>query len=604
MAQVYLAQKDGSPDICVLKQLLGELAGHATAGKRFYREAHVASYLSHPNIARTIDAGFEDDAFCIAMEFISGRDVESMMHLLMRQGRMLPYEVSLAVTLGVLDGLAYAHDALDPEGNRLEVVHRDLSPRNIMLSFDGEVKIIDFGLARGRVDDFKTAPGMILGTLRYVSPEQAVADPIDRRSDLYSIAVVLYEMLTGRPLVSDGKPLEVLTEVVNRVPSLLSEMNPHLPIELDDVLAKALEKAPADRWQDAKAFADALRTAAGPLAQAPQESLGQFARSLFPKEQARAEHVIALGRLRYESLQRGDDEDVAMMTRAGVLPSDLESTDDLGSQTKTGYASDLTRTSFEPTRVATDETAMRTMLVRSSSTRATLLPNIVENLAATAVVAPFADTRIVTQVGPSRTPSVFRVPRQRSSWPWALAGSIIALGLAGFGAYRIAVPEEPQAVPLEAVIEPVKPALVAAHPAAIARNEGIAESAEIKAPANSPPPTHSPRPRPSPEASAKPAAPEPLRPLPEPAKAKPPTRQRSVTQRLEAMKQAQSIEEQQIQDVIATLNAMADKDPARYREALANIEMASRKLSERPVPAANLAKALDKLLQAARVIDP
>ena len=235
MAQVYLAQKDGSPDICVLKQLLGELAGHATAGKRFYREAHVASYLSHPNIARTIDAGFEDDAFCIAMEFISGRDVESMMHLLMRQGRMLPYEVSLAVTLGVLDGLAYAHDALDPEGNRLEVVHRDLSPRNIMLSFDGEVKIIDFGLARGRVDDFKTAPGMILGTLRYVSPEQAVADPIDRRSDLYSIAVVLYEMLTGRPLVSDGKPLEVLTEVVNRVPSLLSEMNPHLPIELDDV---------------------------------------------------------------------------------------------------------------------------------------------------------------------------------------------------------------------------------------------------------------------------------------------------------------------------------------------------------------------------------
>ena len=603
MAQVYLAQKDGSPDVCVLKQLLGELAGHATAGKRFYREAHVASYLSHPNIARTIDAGFEDDAFCIAMEFISGRDVESMMHLLMRQGRMLPYEVSVAVTLGVLDGLAYAHDALDPEGNRLEVVHRDLSPRNIMLSFDGEVKIIDFGLARGRVDDFKTAPGMILGTLRYVSPEQAVADPIDRRSDLYSIAVVLYEMLTGRPLVSDGKPLEVLTEVVNRIPNLLSEMNPHLPLELDDVLSKALEKAPADRWQTAKAFADALRAAAGPLAQAPQESLGQFARSLFPKEQARAAHVIALGRMRYEALQRGGDEDVAMMTRAGVLPSDLESTDDLGSQTKTGYVAELTRTSFEPTRVATDETAVRTMLVHSNSTQATLLPNIVENLAATAVVAPFADTRIVTQVGPSRTPSVFRVPRRRSLWPWALAGAaMVALGLAGFGLVKLANPGEPEAVPLEAVIEPVRPALVA-HPSAVARSEGTVEVAELKplaGPTSNPSPAapQSPRPRPSPEASAKPTAPDAPGGSPEPAKIKPSTRPRSMTQRLEAMKQTKNFDEQQFQEAIATLNDLADKDRVRYREAIADIDLASRKASQSPM------KAVDILLQAARVIDP
>lgn len=372
MAQVFIAQKDNAPEICVLKQLLGELETHATAGKRFYREAHVASYLQHPRIARTIDAGFEDGAFCIAMEFIAGRDVESLMHLLMRQGRMLPYELSLAVALGVLEGLEYAHEALDPTGAPLDLVHRDLSPRNVMLSFDGDVKIIDFGLARGKVDDFKTAPGMILGTLRYVSPEQAVADPIDRRSDLYSIAVVLYEMLTGRPLVRDGTALDVLTDVVQRVPDAICTRNPHLPRSLDPVLARALAKDPSERYPSAREFRLALEAAAGGLARAPRSAIGEFVTSHFPEDRTRALEQIELGRRRYaEQVGRGvralgqatlasesGPDDLGSRTRTGFVDTASLGGEDLASATRTGWMAPGglahseeaagTRTIFEP----------------------------------------------------------------------------------------------------------------------------------------------------------------------------------------------------------------------------------------------------------------
>lgn len=378
MAQVFIAQKDNAPEICVLKQLLGELETHATAGKRFYREAHVASYLDHPRIARTIDAGFEDGAFCIAMEFIAGRDVESLMHLLMRQGRMLPYELSLAVALGVLEGLEYAHEAKDPSGVPLDLVHRDLSPRNVMLSFDGEVKIIDFGLARGKVDDFKTAPGMILGTLRYVSPEQAVADPVDARSDLYSIAVVLYEMLSGRPLVRDGKALDVLTDVVQRIPEPITVRNPHLPASLDPVLARALAKDPNERYQTARELRRALETAAGSLARTPKGSIGEFVTSLFPQERDKALARLELGRRRHAELSGGRGaSQIGQQTLAGELELLSE---DAGSRTRTGFmdAGALSDAHASETRTGWVAPAGMTALDQRLATRTVVEPSFLD----------------------------------------------------------------------------------------------------------------------------------------------------------------------------------------------------------------------------------
>jgi len=504
MAQVFIAQKDNAPEICVLKQLLGELETHATAGKRFYREAHVASYLTHRRIARTIDAGFEDGTFCIAMEFIAGRDVESMMHLLMRQGRMLPYELSLSVAIGVLEGLEYAHDALDPDGAPLDIVHRDLSPRNVMLSFDGEVKVIDFGLARGKVDDFKTAPGMILGTLRYVSPEQAVADPIDRRSDLYSITVVLYEMLTGRPLVRDGKALDVLTDVVQRVPESLSVRNPHLPVALDPVIAKALHKRPEDRYQTAKELRLAIEEAAGDLARIPRAAVGEFVTGLFPKEKEKAHELIERGRRRHQELSRNKGvPDRNEMTMAGVGPRDMTPPDDPRSRTRTGYHApdddpgSMTRTAWLSDGQVDPMGATRVSGYEPS--RGDPTSPVVMSPGDSTRVTPFDDRTSTMDMSATRVTPASSILIEPASNNWARLGVTATIAIAALGVLLIwastrrneVATVAPGTRPTEVAALPPPGALPGALPAAA--SPGVVVS---------PPPV--PRPSPSPAATTAP----------------------------------------------------------------------------------------------------
>jgi serine/threonine-protein kinase len=284
MADIYVAQRSGEDDICVIKQLHEHLAKDQIVGNRFYREARVASALNHPNIARLTDAGREGDLFYLAMEFIAGQDVETMMFKLMEQRKMLPPQLSISVTLKVLEALHYAHEFHEPETNKhLEIVHRDLSPRNVMLTYSGEVKVIDFGLARTNLGDFRTAPGMVLGTLRYMSPEQAVAEPVDRRSDIYTWAVVLYEMLSGRPLVMGANAHEVLHAVVTQEADPLSTKNPDLPRGLDRVLERGMAKDRRERFETAKEFHDALEQAAEGML-ATEAQIGRFVTDLFPDE--------------------------------------------------------------------------------------------------------------------------------------------------------------------------------------------------------------------------------------------------------------------------------------------------------------------------------
>lgn len=308
MAEIFLAQKHGSPDVCVVKQLHAHLAKDTgpsgqVVGARFLREAQVAALLDHPHIAKLTDARREDSgAFYLAMEFIAGQDVETMMFRLMEQRKMLPPELSVTVTLDVLEGLHYAHEKRSPDGRPLEIVHRDLSPRNVMLTYEGRVKIIDFGLARTNLGDFRTAPGMVLGTMRYMSPEQAVAEPVDRRSDIYSWSVVLYEMLSGRPLVMGANATEVLHHVVTQMPPPLSSLNPTLPKALDAVLERGLAKNRNERYDTADELRQALIEAAGPLASLDDDRhalIGRFARELFPQEHAETMAML-------ESIERGE----------------------------------------------------------------------------------------------------------------------------------------------------------------------------------------------------------------------------------------------------------------------------------------------------------
>ncbi len=296
MAEIFLAQKNGSNEVCVIKRLHDHLARDPIVGSRFVREAEVAALLHHKNIARLTDAGHEGGAFYLAMEYIPGRDLETLIFRLRRNRRLPPYSLTLAIGLEVLEGLEYAHNYRGPDGMHLEIVHRDLSPRNIMLTYSGAVKIIDFGLARTNLGAFRTAPGMVLGTLKYMSPEQAMAEPVDHRSDLYSWAAVLHEMLTGRATVAGKNAQEILYGVLTEVPEPVSRLNETLPKALDPVFEKALTKERDQRFQSAAEFREALRVAGESLGIAEKGSIGQFTTEMFPEEYQRAMSLLRRAR--------------------------------------------------------------------------------------------------------------------------------------------------------------------------------------------------------------------------------------------------------------------------------------------------------------------
>lgn len=305
MATVHVAQRDGDPRLCVLKQLHLRLTDHEETSRRFYREAHIASQLNHPGIARVVDAGVEDGVFCIALELIAGQTVEQIIRRARARGGTLPFEVSIHILLQALDALVHAHELSGPDGTPLGLVHRDLSPRNIMVGYDGHAKLIDFGIAKGRVDDHQTAVGVLMGTPYYMSPEQARALEVDPRSDLYTLGAVFFELLTGHRLVSAKGRARILMAVVQDPTPKLSVRNPLAPPELGPVLEKALEKDPDRRFPTARSFRAALfeayeaalaRARSAPpterLHRVGVEQVGRFLQELMPEGEARARALL------------------------------------------------------------------------------------------------------------------------------------------------------------------------------------------------------------------------------------------------------------------------------------------------------------------------
>jgi serine/threonine-protein kinase len=293
MTQVFVARKEGRLEICILKRLLHNLENNPTAIARFGREAKIAQHLDHPRIAKLLDASVQDFTFCIASEFIIGETLDAALARVVDTGKTVPLQVVAPLALGILDGLDHAHTATDPSGRPLQIVHRDLTPAAIVLAFAGDVKILDFGVARASVDDFKTSPGMAVGSIEYMSPEQARSLPLDQRSDLYTFSAVLYEILTNRPAVRAGGVLETLKSVTGDRPPPLISIRADLTKELAAVVEKGLEKDPARRWQSAAEYRAALANAFGRFAGSSLDSVGDFLRNVMPEEEQRAVELLA-----------------------------------------------------------------------------------------------------------------------------------------------------------------------------------------------------------------------------------------------------------------------------------------------------------------------
>jgi serine/threonine-protein kinase len=276
MGVVYRAKDPALDRVVALKTIIlsDDADGRKEYEKRFALEARAAGKLNHPNIVTTFDFGEEGDLGYLAMELLEGTDLRTRL----KKGP-LPAAEAVEIAVQVADGLGFAHER--------GIVHRDIKPGNIMLLERGGAKIMDFGIARMRSDDFKTSTGMVVGTPRFMSPEQITGGSVDPRSDLFSLGAVLYEMLTGEMLFAGADSPQIAHNVTTLEPEPPSRRNPQVTSLLDFVVARALKKDPAVRYQDAYELAADLRTSLAELQnQAPTQTRRDTTRTvkLAPKK--------------------------------------------------------------------------------------------------------------------------------------------------------------------------------------------------------------------------------------------------------------------------------------------------------------------------------
>ncbi len=297
MAEVFRARDDRErpPNrFLALKRVLPGLAEDPAFLDMFVEEARLAVQLHHANICDIFELGQQGDLLYLVMEFIAGRDLLQLQRHLVGQGRVMSGAQAIHIILELLDALDYAHRKADDAGRPLHLVHRDISPQNVMVSFDGEVKLLDFGIARAGTGVRRTRAGVLKGKFAYLSPEQAAGGPADQRSDLFAVGILLHEMLTGSRLFSAPSEFETLDRVRSLQAPPVCASQPHLPPALDAILGRALAKAPAERFASAAAFASELRALlAGQPTQYGRADLRGFMQREFPADFAAERDKLA-----------------------------------------------------------------------------------------------------------------------------------------------------------------------------------------------------------------------------------------------------------------------------------------------------------------------
>ncbi len=261
MAEVFVGEAQsvqGFKKKVAIKRVLPHLAENKNFIGMFLDEARLGARLSHANIVSVFDIGAADGTFFIVMEFIDGCNLKRIIESVRQQGRHFPIKEALYIAMETCRGLSYAHELADEEEQPLNLVHRDVSPPNILISKRGEVKVTDFGLAKATTQLETTDPGVVKGKFSYLSPEAALGEPTDARTDVFALGVVLWEMLAGRRLFLGETDYETVKLVQQaNVPSL-SRLNPDIDLDLEAVLGRALTQDKANRYQSAREMGDAI----------------------------------------------------------------------------------------------------------------------------------------------------------------------------------------------------------------------------------------------------------------------------------------------------------------------------------------------------------
>ena len=262
MAEVFKGVAEslqGFRKTVAIKRILPALTRNNKFITMFLDEARLSLFLQHANIVQVFDIGHADDTYFIVMEFVDGVDLKAILEWRRRIGRRLTIGQTIYLIMEVCKGLAYAHDLISPEtGESLGIVHRDVSPANVLISRNGEIKLADFGLAKAASQLESTDPGVVKGKMSYLSPEAARGENVDQRSDIFSVGILLYEMLTSKRLFYGDTDYQTVELVRNAKIPPIAAQNPEVEPEFEEICRKALARRTEDRFQTATDLQDAL----------------------------------------------------------------------------------------------------------------------------------------------------------------------------------------------------------------------------------------------------------------------------------------------------------------------------------------------------------
>lgn len=405
MAEVFLAVHkgvEGFIKVVVIKRVLPHLTNNPDFIRMFVDEARLEARLEHPNIVRTYEFGEVDGQYFTAMEFLPGEDLSKVLRNLAVSRQLMPVHIATGIISQLCGGLHFAHQFTDTDGRPLNLVHRDVNPANIIITFGGEVKIIDFGVAKSTAS-VQTLTGMIKGKVAYMPPEQLLGRDVDHRADIFSAGVVLWEMLTGRRLFLRNNDAATLYAIMNESIPPPSAMRKDVPPQLDRIVARAVARSPSERFDTAEQMAGALDDFMAHLPRFEARTLAVRMEELFGSTRAEAKRSIAQTR----SLTRNIS--IVMKLRSEVradLAERLDASHDSGvkpavRRRHTGVDA-LTPTAVQPELPSTAPSAPRLHRGVLAALAAVMLTCIVAGLAYTA-------SRSGEKPGARPTPSAIRI---------------------------------------------------------------------------------------------------------------------------------------------------------------------------------------------------